>query len=54
MHVWNANEASEQENAEWQRNSREVVKHNDQGDDSLNSTIDQTLEQTHRDTQIHG
>lgn len=54
MHVWNANEASAQKSTEWQRNGREVVKHNDQGDDSLNSTIDQTLEQMHRDTQIHG
>jgi len=54
MHVWNAREADAQETAEWQANGREVVKHDDQGDDSLNSTIDQTLEQMHRDTQIHG
>lgn len=54
MHVWNADEASAEEIARYQQNGRELVEHNDQGDDSLNSTIDQTLEQMHRDTQIHG
>lgn len=54
MHVWNADEASGEERAQWEANDRQVVKHKDEGDDSLNNTIDQTLEQMHRDTQIHG
>ena len=54
MHVWNAREANAQETAQWEANGRELVKHNEQGDSTLNSTIDQTLEQMHRDTQIEG
>lgn len=54
MHVWNAHQASEDEIQHYEKNGREVVEHADEGDDSLNDTIDQTLEHMHRDTQIHG
>lgn len=54
IHVWNAHQASEEEIHHYAQNDREVVEHADEGDDSLNDTIDQTLEHMHRDTQIHG
>ncbi|KGD82734.1 FAD/FMN-containing dehydrogenase [Pantoea sp. PNA 14-12] len=54
MHVWNAHQASYDEIQRYEQSGREVVEHADEGDDSLNDTIEQTLEHMHRDTQIHG
>lgn len=54
MHVWNAHQASDDEIQRYEQQGREVVEHADEGDDSLNETIEQTLEHMHRDTQIHG
>ncbi|WP_282498005.1 D-arabinono-1,4-lactone oxidase [Pantoea stewartii] len=54
MHVWNAHQASYDELQRYEQSGREVVEHADEGDDSLNDTIEQTLEHMHRDTQIHG
>ncbi|ORM72954.1 metal chaperone, involved in Zn homeostasis, GTPase of family protein [Pantoea wallisii] len=54
MHVWNAAEASHDDAQAWYANQREVIEHGDDTDSSLNETIDQTLAQMHRDTQIHG
>ncbi|QCP60102.1 MULTISPECIES: D-arabinono-1,4-lactone oxidase [unclassified Pantoea] len=54
MHVWNAHEASAEDSQAWHANQREVIEHGDDTDSSLNDTIDQTLAQMHRDTQIHG
>ncbi len=54
MHVWNADEASDEERQDYERQGRKVVEHADQGDDSLNETIDQTLAHMHNDTQIQG
>ena len=54
MHVWNAHLASDDEIQRYEQQGREVVEHADEGDDSLNETIEQTLEHMHRDTQIHG
>ncbi|PJZ06393.1 hypothetical protein PRCB_06630 [Pantoea rodasii] len=54
MHVWNANPADESDVQAWYANQRDVIEHGDDTDSSLNDTIDQTLAQMHRDTQIHG
>ncbi|MDF7648708.1 D-arabinono-1,4-lactone oxidase [Erwiniaceae bacterium L1_54_3] len=54
MHVWNANPASEAEVQAWHANGGKVIEHGDDTDSSLNDTIDQTLAQMHRDTQIEG
>ncbi|MDI9219826.1 D-arabinono-1,4-lactone oxidase [Pantoea sp. EA-12] len=54
MHVWNANPAMSQDAETWYANQREVIEHGDETDSSLNDTIDQTLAQMHRDTQIEG
>ncbi|MCU7365894.1 FAD-binding protein [Pantoea stewartii] len=54
MHVWNAHQASYDEIQRYEQSGHEVVEHADEGDDSLNDTIEQTLEHMHRDTQIHG
>jgi FAD/FMN-containing dehydrogenase len=54
MHVWNANAASEAEVQAWHANGGRVIEHGDDTDSSLNDTIDQTLAQMHRDTQIEG
>lgn len=54
MHVWNANPATSQDAETWYANQREVIEHGDETDSSLNETIDQTLAQMHRDTQIEG
>ncbi len=54
MHVWNANPASAEDVQQWHANQREVIEHGSDTDSSLNHTIDQTLAQMHRDTQIHG
>lgn len=54
MHVWNANPANEADAQAWHANGGEVIEHGDDTDSSLNDTIDQTLAQMHRDTQIEG
>ncbi|MBM0747750.1 MULTISPECIES: D-arabinono-1,4-lactone oxidase [Pantoea] len=54
MHVWNAEQASDEDTQAWHANGRQVIEHGDNADSSLNHTIDQTLAQMHRDTQIHG
>ena len=54
MHVWNANPATQQDVDAWYANQRQVIEHGDDTDSTLNDTIDQTLAQMHRDTQIEG
>nr|WP_051337933.1 D-arabinono-1,4-lactone oxidase [Pantoea sp. AS-PWVM4] len=54
LHVWNAEEANPQDQQRYYANQREVIEHGEGTDSSLNETIDQTLAQMHRDTQIHG
>lgn len=54
VHVWNAQEASDDEHLRYAQQDRQVVEHEGQADDSLNDTIDQTLAHMHRDTQIQG
>lgn len=54
MHVWNARQASDEDAQAWYASQREVIEHGEESDSSLNETIDQTLAQMHRDTQIHG
>ena len=53
MHVWCAREASSKEQQAYRLNHRDPVKQENQ-DDSLNDTIEQTLEVMHNDTQIRG
>jgi FAD/FMN-containing dehydrogenase len=54
LHVWNAEEANVDDQQRYYANQREVIEHGDETDSSLNETIEQTLAQMHRDTQIHG
>lgn len=54
MHVWNAHQATPEEQQRWQQNHNMVVEHAHKGDSRLNNTLDQTLAHMHRDTQIHG
>lgn len=54
IHVWNAEEASEQDKQRYYASQREVIEHGEETNSSLNDTIDQTLAQMHRDTQIQG
>jgi FAD/FMN-containing dehydrogenase len=51
VHVWNAHQAApEQENRYW-RGGAQLIEH-DAGDTRLNDTIDSTLQQMRRDTQL--
>lgn len=55
MHIWNARQATSEEEALYRQNKGEVVKQAESEVNSqLNQTIDQTLEHMHRDTQIRG
>lgn len=54
LHVWNAEQAGVQDQQRYYANQRAVIEHGDATDSSLNETVDQTLAQMHRDTQIHG
>jgi FAD/FMN-containing dehydrogenase len=54
LHVWNIDQASAEEQAEYVQNQQQVVKHTSEENDSLNATIDQTLALMHADTQVHG
>jgi FAD/FMN-containing dehydrogenase len=53
VHVWNARHASPEEARRYRQNGRHTIEH-DAADSSLNHTINKTLEQMHRDTQVQG
>ncbi|TCV95219.1 D-arabinono-1,4-lactone oxidase [Biostraticola tofi] len=51
VHVWNARQATQEEVQLWQDNGRQIVNYS-AGNDTLNTTIDQTLQHMQNDTRI--